>query len=303
MNATFFYRLLAITTVIVFIFPACTNNEVQENLEIHHDTKTNVDSKLNDRGNEKMENLELTNQNNQIKLTIIYDNEQWDKRLENAWGFACVMDLNDKKILFDTGGDGEILLNNMEILGIKPVDINVVFISHEHYDHTGGLMSFLKINNDLTVYILSSYSEDFKKKISASGAKIEEIKEAREIYPDIYTTGELINSVKEQSLIIRTLNGLVIITGCAHPGIVNIIKRAKGIADDDVYLILGGFHLKDLSSTVVESTINELKDLGVKKVAPSHCTGALALQCFQDLFGEDYIKSGLGKTIIIESNS
>ena len=302
MKITHFRILLTITIFVLIISSACIKSENLELLKQSQKDYSENESITQERIDEKVKSTSKFTQIEQTTITVVYDNEPWDKRLDNAWGFACFVDSHDKKILFDTGGDGEILLKNMEILGIKPSEINAVFISHEHYDHVSGLMSFLERNNDVTVYILPSYSEDLKKKIAMSGAKMEEIKEAREIYSGVYTTGELNNGVKEQSLIIKTTRGLVVVTGCAHPGIVNITKRSKVIGSDYVYLVLGGFHMKGLSLPVIENTINELKELGVKVVFPSHCTGALALQCFQDLFGENYEKSGAGKVIILKLN-
>ena len=107
------------------------------------------------------------------------------------------------------------------------------------------------------------------------------------------TTGEL-NGIKEQSLIIATSKGLIVVTGCAHPGIVNIVKKAKELTGKDVYLAIGGFHLSGASQRTISSIIEELKALGVKKVAPCHCSGDLARRLFKEKFGEDYLEAGVG---------
>ena len=91
--------------------------------------------------------------------------------------------------------------------------------------------------------------------------------------------------------------GLVIITGCAHPGIVNIVKRTEELMKrDKVYLVLGGFHHPPLSC------VKEFKELGVEKVAPSHCTGDLAREAFRKEYKENFIEYGVGKIIEIKWN-
>jgi len=104
--------------------------------------------------------------------------------------------------------------------------------------------------------------------------------------------------IKEQSLVITTSKGLVIITGCAHPGVVNVIRTAKEIVPDDrVYLVMGGFHLSGASSAQIESIIDSFVELGVERVAPCHCSGDEARRLFEERYGEDYIESGVGKRV------
>ena len=145
-------------------------------------------------------------------------------------------------------------------------------ISHIHGDHSGGLEGFLERNSNVTVFILSSFPEAVKNMIIQKGAKFVEISGPARISNSIYTTGQVYGPPEEQSLIIDSKEGLVVITGCAHPGIVNIVKKAKKIMKKDkVYLVVGGFHHPPLSC------IKEFKELQVEKVAPSHCTGDLAV--------------------------
>jgi 7,8-dihydropterin-6-yl-methyl-4-(beta-D-ribofuranosyl)aminobenzene 5'-phosphate synthase len=103
--------------------------------------------------------------------------------------------------------------------------------------------------------------------------------------------------IKEQSLIIHTDKGLLVITGCAHPGIVKIIKTAKNLLRDDVLLIMGGFHLAGTGKSVIEDIISEIKDLGVTYAAPCHCSGDLARHLFKIEYGNHYIDVGAGRVI------
>ncbi len=232
-------------------------------------------------------------------ILITYDNNPHDARLNTSWGFSCVVKYNQKSILFDTGGNSTILLDNMKKLQIDPKEIDSVVLSHIHGDHTGGLAGFLKKNNQVTVYIPISFPKSFKDEAKRYGATIEEVSASREIMPGVYTTGELGSAIKEQSLIVKTSKGMVIITGCAHPGIVGIVKASKEILNGNVYLVLGGFHLGGTSTSQIKSVIKNLERLGVEKMAPCHCSGEEARSLFQKSFGKNYMKAGVGMKISI----
>jgi len=236
------------------------------------------------------------------QIMIIYDNYPFDERLHPAWGFSCLVRLAETTILFDTGGDGSTLLHNMRQLGIDPGEVDTVVLSHIHGDHVGGLSDFLKQNSAVTVYLPQSFPKSFKEQVTSPGAKVAEVSEAREIFTGVYTTGELGDGTKEQSLIVTTSQGLVVITGCAHPGVVNIIRKAKDVVPDArVYLVMGGFHLLGASLARIESIIDKFGQLSVAKVAPCHCSGDETRRLFEERYGEDYIKSGVGKRVPLPS--
>ena len=232
------------------------------------------------------------------QIIIVYDNNPFDDRLRPGWGFSCLVRLTQETILFDTGGDGSTLLHNMRQLDIDPGEVDAVVLSHIHGDHVGGLSDFLKQNSAATVYLPQSFPKSLKDQVKSLGAKVEEVYEAREIFTGVHTTGELGDGTKEQSLIVTTSKGLVIITGCAHPGVVNVIRKAKNVVPDDrVYLAMGGFHLSGASSAQIESIIEKFGQLSVEKVAPCHCSGDETRRLFQERYGEDYIESGVGKVV------
>jgi len=108
----------------------------------------------------------------ELKITVIYDNDVFQEGLKSEWGFACLIEGAEKTILFDTGGDGAILMANMEKLGIDPAKINVVVLSHKHWDHVGGLPNFLEKNSDVTVYMLESFPDKVKQVAENKEAKI-----------------------------------------------------------------------------------------------------------------------------------
>ena len=235
-----------------------------------------------------------------MNIIITYDDNLYNSKLCANHGFSCIIKHPERTILFDTGGDGEILLGNMGRLGIIPGEIDAVFLSHVHHDHVGGLVSFLNRNSIVTVYLPASFPQSLKDEIQARGAKLEEVSRAEEIIPGIFTTGELDGVIKEQSLIVRSPSGLVVITGCAHPGVVKIIRTAKDkVPSETVYLVIGGFHLLEASSAQIQTIISSFMQLVVTKVAPCHCSGEETRKLFQEQYGKDYIEIGVGKRIAL----
>lgn len=239
----------------------------------------------------------ITGTTKNLSITIISDNNLYKKGLETAWGFSALIKGLGKTILFDTGIDGPVLLRNMKKLNIDPDEIDIVFLSHAHDDHYGGLNSFLKINPNIDVYVLKTFPVDLKKKIKNFGAKLIELKDFYKISGSIYSTGQMGRIKKEQSLIIKTKKGLIVITGCAHPGIVNIVKKAKEVENNNILFVIGGFHLLDKNESEIKNIISSFRDLGVHFIAPSHCTGDLARQLFEMEYGKNFISAGVGITI------
>jgi len=178
-----------------------------------------------------------------MRIKIIYDNNA-RPGLKTGWGFSCLIE-NGTKVLFDTGADSETLLYNMKQMGIDPKGIDIVVISHSHDDHDGGLKGFLEANgNRAKVYLPTAFQEPTK------------------ICEGVYSTGQLRRflGMKEQSLVVMTKKGKILITGCAHPGLGKIIDSARHLGE--VYGVIGGFH--------GFSDIEKLD--GFRLIAPCHCT-------------------------------
>ena len=206
----------------------------------------------------------------------------------------------EKTILFDAGGDSAMLLRNMRKLGIDPQIVEAIVISHIHYDHLGGLAGFLEENNDVAVYLPECLPENIKDAVRVSGAELVEVREAVKICERAYSTGELGDWIKEQALVIETDEGLVVITGCAHPGVVNVVREAKRLRGDDVHLVLGGFHLCWLNVFQIRGIVDGISREGVEMVAPCHCSGDLARSTFGNAYGENFIPVGVGRRLEIE---
>lgn len=130
------------------------------------------------------------NTNQPIQMRIVYDNNPFDEKLEKDWGFSCFIKGLEKSILFDTGKNGQILLSNMEKLGIRPEEIDVVFLSHFHKDHTGSLEALLDINSKITVWLPEFFPKDFKESIREKAAKLVEVFFSQQICAGVFTTDE-----------------------------------------------------------------------------------------------------------------
>ncbi|MCK4571311.1 MBL fold metallo-hydrolase [candidate division WOR-3 bacterium] len=213
-----------------------------------------------------------------MKITIISDNTVYKKDLKSEWGFSALVEVeNLPKILFDTGASGSVLLYNMEKLNIDPKNIECVFISHNHWDHMGGLIEFLKVNSNVKLYLPYTF---------ASTPKAEEVlrvKEPVKIYENVFSTGELSNI--EQSMLVKLSKGLVIIAGCSHPGVGNILNSAYNFGKP-IALIGGlhGFREFDL-----------VKDLDL--ICATHCTQYK--ERIKELYPEKSLEGGAGKIIQI----
>ena len=232
-----------------------------------------------------------------ISIRILYDNTVFSPGTKSDWGFSCLIEGTEKTILFDTGLDGKILLANIDSLGIDLDYTDLIIISHNHLDHTGGLKSVLGRKSQVSVYMGTSFFTDLTQTISNYGATSIKVDEPIKICKNVYSTGELQGAVNEQSLILDTDKGLVIITGCAHTGILNILKKAKEILNKNIYLVMGGFHLLESSDTVINNIIEEFTTLGVEKCGATHCTGERAIALFKTAYGENFNPMGVGMVI------
>jgi len=230
-------------------------------------------------------------------ITVLYDNTAIDQRGEPDWGFSALIEINNQKILFDTGGDPEILKANFKNLKISLKDIDSIIISHQHWDHVNGLPAVLRPRQK--VFLLSSSPQELKNLVLEHKAKLIEINQFQKIFKDVYTTGLLKGKVDEQALVFDLPQGLVLLTGCSHPWIVDIVKRVKNKFQKPINLVLGGFHLYPFPLSKVKSVIGELKSFEVKKIAPCHCTGEKAIRIFEKKFGPGFINVGVGSKIQI----
>lgn len=217
-----------------------------------------------------------------MELTIVYDNEVFRKELglKSDWGFSCLIKNKDENILFDCGAKGEILIYNMNKLDIDPKIIDKIVISHEHWDHNGGLKLLYPHLDDTKIYRIKKIKNDKK-------TKVELITDSMKISEKVYTTGRLTGKpVDEQSLVVKGKEGWYVIAGCSHPGVSTILKAAKKIGN--IRGIIGGFHgFNNFSS---------LEDLDF--ICPCHCTKYK--KKIREIYPKVSSDCGVGKTIDLD---
>lgn len=232
-------------------------------------------------------------------VTILYNNYAFTEEFQPDWGFSCLLEGMEKTILFDTGAKGDLLFENIAKLKVNPEDVELVVISHHHTDHIGGLLSFLKKNSNVTVYLPPSIADSLVQQVKGTGAKVIIPDAPLEICKGVHLTGPMGEEIIEQSMVVDTDKGSVVITGCSHPGIVDIVRKSKAILPKDIYLVFGGFHLLRKPEAEVDQIISEFIKLGVKKAGPTHCTGDQMIQAFKNAYGDGYLQMGVGRILDI----
>ena len=232
-----------------------------------------------------------------INLTILYDNVSGSPELTSHWGFAALVEYGGHTLLLDTGADGAILLQNMKQLGVDPLSIEAVILSHAHPDHTGGLQALLDTGVRPTVYAPSAFSDAFKERVRDQ-TELVEVTDAVEVIPGVHTTRP-VGRTTEEALVVETGDGAVVITGCAHPGVAEMVRQAQAVTSSEIAHLVGGFHLFQTPSEMVPPIITEVRQLGVAKVLAAHCTGDEAIDLFRTEYGEDFTEGGVGRTITI----
>ncbi len=217
-----------------------------------------------------------------VEVRIVYDNTPASPGLEKDWGFAALVSRGAARILFDSGTRPDIFMRNLAALEIDPSSLEQVFISHRHPDHTGGLAPLQAKNPRLKLHWPDPT-------------------EPYEILPGFRSTGALPGAAREQALVIDTPKGLVVITGCSHPGVVNLVEAAvRQHGGKPVRYLTGGFHMLQDPPEKIEAAIAALKKLRVERISPTHCTGEPAAKMFRDAFGARFEPAGAGKMIRLE---
>lgn len=209
-------------------------------------------------------------------ITILYDNEAQGEGLQADWGFAALIEAHGHTILFDTGANASVLLGNMDALNISIDSLEEIFISHDHWDHTGGLPAILE-RRPVPVYVPDTIA-----RVPLAGETVV-IDEPMEIHENIYSTGTLKNI--EQSLCIRQDDNIIVIVGCSHPGVKTILEAASLFGRATA--LIGGLHgFTDFAALDA-----------LDPICPTHCTQHQ--QAIRSRFPRTAIDGGAGKTIRI----
>ena len=236
-------------------------------------------------------------------ITVLFDNLSPDPNLTPAHGFSCLIEGREETVLFDTGLDTHILLANMKALAKDPKAITTVVISHIHFDHSGGLFGLLQETGIRPrIVVPKSMYEEFIDHAKGLGCAVVVVDEPTRINAEIRSTGQVeapngLRDFAEHALIVDSGDGPVMITGCAHPGIVKLTRRAADLGPEAPTTVLGGFHLRHDGEDEVDDVIDALKKIGVKRVGTSHCTGRAHAERFQQAWGDGYVPFTCGAVV------
>ncbi len=271
------------------------------------------------------------------RITVLYDAFGKDAAMTKDWGYAALVEVNGKRILFDTGDDPEIFAKNVQAKGVDLTKLDYVVMSHRHGDHMGGMTYLLSVNPKVKIYApkeaFGIYGSDLPSKFyrkaeslpaemryyggtppeimkfgtAFPGANIQLIDKTTEVAPGITLIALVSDApgtkeLKELSLAINTPDGVVLVVGCSHPGIEAIVAEAAKI-NPHIHFIAGGFHLVVAQDPAIEKVATTLRETyKVDYIAPGHCTGEPTFAALQKAFGDRYLYAGLGTTLGVGAN-
>ena len=235
----------------------------------------------------------------EIEISILYDNYECMEGTKTDWGFSCILEASGKRILFDTGTKPEILLNNAGVIKEELTEFDHIVISHYHHDHIGGLSTVLEGVKKVPVHIPYPADSKVETMVNELGSKHVSKVAPYEIAENVWSSGTMGDQIHEQCLVVNHEKGLVVITGCSHPGISDMLSQIKADFGKDIYAVMGGFHLMMHSKKNIGDIINQFNDLGIKKCGCTHCTGEKQIQQFRETYGENFLEMGTGRRLII----
>jgi 7,8-dihydropterin-6-yl-methyl-4-(beta-D-ribofuranosyl)aminobenzene 5'-phosphate synthase len=264
------------------------------------------------------------------RVTILYDAFGDNPKLTRDWGFSALVEHDGKRILFDTGNNPEIFEHNVKALNVALTRLDFVVVSHRHTDHASGLRYLLKINPGVTVYVPADGANGFggaelppaffrpEPSLPArmryfDGAYPERARAGRlydtghfilvdkltEVAPGIflvYTISRIPRTLElpEITLAIKGPHGLILVDGCSHSGIEEILEAASAV-EAHTHIVFGGLHLVQTPVPDIDRLVDALKNKWkLDEIAPGHCTGEPAFLRLQKAFGEGYLYTGVG---------
>lgn len=266
-----------------------------------------------------------------VEITVVVENSVYQSQLLAEHGLSLWIDYGGNSYLFDTG-QGQILSHNLKALDLDPAQLSGVLLSHGHYDHAGGLDNLLEEYPEMPVYghpdlFLPKYSQKNAGEVFRGVAVTKDEINNFNSTPDLtalqsglWLTGEIprqnkwetlnqhyqikqeqeleIDSFKDdQSLVLDTKEGLMIILGCSHAGVINILEYVQQNFVQEIHTIIGGMHLVNASRDRIEWTIEQLQEIDFNQLIPLHCTGKRAVRAMQSAFGERVKIKSVGNRI------
>jgi 7,8-dihydropterin-6-yl-methyl-4-(beta-D-ribofuranosyl)aminobenzene 5'-phosphate synthase len=233
-----------------------------------------------------------------LRVTYLYDNTEAVPGVQADWGFACLVEGRGGRVLFDTGAKPEVLRHNAEALRVDLDRLDAIVLSHDHGDHTAGFPA-LGPRPSLPVFYAQGFNTAVVASLRTSGARLVPVSKGVEVLPGFRTSDEFGTSIKEEALLLDTPDGLVIVVGCSHPGIVPMLQQIKASTGRPIHAVLGGFHLLQTPADEIKRIVAAFQELGIGRVGPTHCTGPDAIRLFKDAFGGRYIAGGVGTVVTV----
>jgi len=250
-----------------------------------------------------------------VRVTYLYDNTVATPHVKPDWGFACLVEGHGRKVLFDTGANDGVLRGNLAALNVDLSRLHALVLSHDHGDHTNGLVALGK-RPALPAYYAEGSNQQVVNRIAESGMRAVPVTRSLEIFPGfrvsdrmVFTQQPVVSAaggnaattsppeIVEVALAVDTRDGLVVIVGCAHPGIVPMLRQIRQTTNRPIHMVLGGFHLLQTPADQVRQIIADFRSIGVAYAGPTHCTGDEAIRLFREAYGDHFIKGGVGTVV------
>ena len=236
-----------------------------------------------------------------VKITILYDNRCDNPCLQEGWGFSALIEYEGCKILFDTGGDTAAFSSNTAKIPVPFSEVTHLLFSHRHWDHIAGFKEVIaNLKPTTALYVPKTFPRNLIKKGASRLKRTKVVSSFESIEPNIYSL--VLRGgfwLYEQTLVLKTPQGLGIITGCAHPGIIQILKAAEEHLKTDISFVVGGFHLLYAPAECCRAVVKQFQALNVQKVAPCHCSGDHLMRQFQEAYGSNFFKIGTGTVLTL----
>ncbi|RLE78175.1 MAG: MBL fold metallo-hydrolase [Thermoprotei archaeon] len=236
------------------------------------------------------------------KVTVLIDNNPNPSRPDLAveWGISLLVRAGNATILFDAGPSPEALKHNCEALGADLSRVDFIVVSHEHWDHVGGLSYVARVRPGATVYVPSGMSPSVKAWIRALNLTVVEVSETTVVARGVAVLSPLYGPPWEQALVVNTTKGLVVLVGCSHPGVDRIAARAASELRAKPYLVLGGFHMASASEGECERVVRALLRAGVRLIAPIHCSGDTIRKVLRERYSGHYVEACVGAQVEVD---
>jgi len=257
-------------------------------------------------------------------------------RVEHGAAFWIVT--GGHQVLFDTGQSGEVLLHNLDALGLDPKGLDALIVSHGHYDHTGGLSALLEQRPGIPFYahpdlFLPRYRKTdtdprrigpaVDRESVARSADLRLNKEPVQVVPGLWTTGEISSRPEPEgrsayhiirrdgrwrpdpyrddlSVVVETTQGPVLICGCCHAGLLNTLAHVRALFGTPPVAVVGGTHLIHADGPTMQRVIDVLADYGPPRLWLSHCTGERGFLALRAAFGQQVDLYRAGMTVEIQ---